>query len=259
MSSKLFPYVLRNNQWIKSEEISIDDIAVLVDTQRDIIWYHESEKCTARTKFEARGLLTQLKEKYVPYKFKRIDNTSPQDILYKLEELRKEETALRMEVLGREIQDFSVVLFYLNIAAGLLQVFSVIFLITTLFWPQTFDSQSFLNYSVNINTFTSAIDFLTFLVLISFILFSLTGFLGVSSKRGDILKVSGLLAIILYLSLIYIRIGITPQFLYYTLVMPDLVIRTDAYTWFVIGAEMILITCIIISVGSGVYWLKKTE
>jgi len=67
--------------------------------------------------------------------------------------------------------------------------------------------------------------------------------------------VSIILAIILYLALIYIRVG--QLFLYFEVELPNLIIRADAFRFFVIGAEIILIICVLISLGSGIRWLTK--
>ncbi len=257
MSSNLFSYILKQNQWIKSDEISIDDVAVLVDTQRDIIWYYESERSTARTKFEARGLLTQLKEKYVPYKFKKIDNTSPQDVLNEIETLRKGRSGLKMEILGKKIHDFSSVLYSLNITAGLLQVLTVFFLALTLSWQESVNELSFLAYEVNYIEYVGYIDILSFLILVSFIVFCITSFFGLVTRLSNFSRVSIILAIVLYLALIYIRIG--QLYLYFEIELPNLIIRADAFRFFLLGGEIILIIAVLISLSSSIHWFRKGE
>lgn len=257
MSSKLFPYLLKNNQWIKLDEISSDDVAVLVDTSRDIIWYLEGEKATARIKFDARGLLGELKKKYVPYKFKKIDSRAPIDVLDKIEELKKSSSTLSMKFRGKEIQEFSKYLYSLNIIAGILQVIGMIIITGALFWPQVYDSQSYLNYIIDSNHFDFYIELDSLLLFLSLIIFFFTSFFGIIVRRKMFATISIFLAVIIFFSLLYIRIG--PALLYFqaTTPFPNILIRADAFLFFIIGLEIILIISIMGSIIPGTYCLIK--
>ncbi len=258
MSSKLFSYLLKNNQWIKSDAISIDDVTVLVDTTRDIIWYLEEKKATARKKFEARGLLGELKKKYEPYKFKKIDSRAPIDVLDKIEELKKSTSHLSMKFRGKEIQEFSKYLYFLNIVAGVLQVISMIIITWALSWPQVYDSQSYLNYIINSNHFYFYIELDSLLLFFSLIIFIFTSFFGIIILRRKIFTTSSIfLAVIIFLSLIYIRIGPTLLYFQATSPFPNVLIRVDAFLFFIIGVDIILFVSIVGSIIPGTYWLIK--
>lgn len=254
MSSKLFPYLLKNNQWIKSEAISSDDVAVLVDTTRDIIWYLEGEKSSARTKFDARGLLGQLKIKYIAYKFKRIDNRAPKDVLDKIEELKRTE-GIKLRI--NEIQKFSKYLYSLNIIAGVIQIIGMIFITWALFWSQAYDSQFFLNYIVNSNHFDFYIDLVSILILSSMIIFIFTSFFGIILRKKSFVIISIILAVTSYFSLAYIRLGSTSLFLWPTTPFPNVMIRVDAFLFFILGVDIILFTNIVSAIIPEIYWLIK--
>ncbi len=257
MSSKLFSYLLKNNQWIKSDAISIDDVTVLVDTRRDIIWYLEGEKATARTKFDARGLLGELKKKYIPYKFKKIDSRAPIDVLDKIEELKKSTSHLGMKFRGKEIQEFSKYLYFLNIVAGILQVIGMIIITWALSWPQVYDSQSYLNYIINSNHFYFYIELDSLLLFFSLIIFIFTSFFGIILRRKIFTTSSIFLAVIIFLSLVYIRIGPTLLYFQATSPFPNILIRVDAFLFFIIGVDIILFVSIVGSIIPGTYWLIK--
>lgn len=257
MSSKLFSYLLKNNQWIKSDAISIDDVTVLVDTRRDIIWYLEGEKATARTKFDARGLLGELKKKYIPYKFKKIDSRAPIDVLDKIEELKKSTSHLSMKFRGKEIQEFSKYLYFLNIVAGVLQVICMIIITWALSWPQVYDSQSYLNYFINSNHFYFYIELDSLLLFFSLIIFIFTSFFGIILRRKIFTTSSIFLAVIIFLSLVYIRIGPTLLYFQATSPFPNILIRVDAFLFFIIGVDIILFVSIVGSIIPGTYWLIK--
>ncbi len=257
MSSKIFSYLLKNNQWIKSDAISIDDVTVLVDTRRDIIWYLEGEKATARTKFDARGLLGELKKKYIPYKFKKIDSRAPIDVLHKIEELKKSTSHLSMKFRGKEIQEFSKYLYSLNIVAGILQIIGMIIITWALSWPQIYDSQSYLNYIINSNHFYLYIELDSLLLFFSLIIFIFTSFFGIILRRKIFTTSSIFLAVIIFLSLVYIRIGPTLLYFQATTPFPNILIRLDAFLFFIIGVDIILLISIVGSVIPGTYWLIK--
>ena len=61
MSSKLFPYKLTKGQWFRAESFTESDIAVIVDTTREMIWFWEGNKSSARSRSNARDMLGQLK------------------------------------------------------------------------------------------------------------------------------------------------------------------------------------------------------
>lgn len=257
MSSKIFSYLLKNNQWIKSDAISIDDVTVLVDTRRDIIWYLEGEKATARTKFDARGLLGELKKKYIPYKFKKIDSRAPIDVLDKIQELKKSTSHLSMKFRGKEIQEFSKYLYSLNIVAGILQIIGMIIITWALSWPQVYDSQSYLNYIINSNHFYFYIELDSLLLFFSLIIFIFTSFFGIILRRKIFTTSSIFLAVIIFLSLVYIRIGPTLLYFQATTPFPNILIRLDAFLFFIIGVDIILLISIVGSVIPGTYWLIK--
>ncbi len=257
MSSKLFSYLLKNNQWIKSDAISIDDVTVLVDTTRDIIWYLEGEKATARTKFDARGLLGELKKKYIPYKFKKIDSRAPIDVLDKIEELKKSTSHLSMKFRGKEIQEFSKYLYSLNIVAGILQIIGMIIITWALSWPQVYDSQSYLNYIINSNYFDFYIELNSLLLFLSMIIFIFTSFFGIIVRRKMFTTSSIFLAVIIFFSLVYIRIGPTLLYFQATTPFPNILIRVDAFLFFIIGVDIILLISIVGSVIPETYWLIK--
>ncbi len=259
MSSKLFSYLLKNNQWIKSDAISIDDVTVLVDTRRDIIWYLEGEKATARTKFDARGLLGELKKKYIPYKFKKIDSRAPIDVLDKIEELKKSTSHLGMKFRGKEIQEFSKYLYSLNIVAGILQIIGMIIITWALSWPQVYDSQSYLNYIINSNHFYFYIELDSLLLFFSLIIFIFTSFFGIILRRKIFTTSSIFLAVIIFLSLVYIRIGPTLLYFQATSPFPNILIRVDAFLFFIIGVDIILFVSIVGSIIPGTYWLIKKK
>ena len=88
-SSKLFPYKMKKKTWYRAEDVTESDIAVIVDTSRDTIFYWEGSKSSARNRSDAREILGQLKKKYIPYRFKRVTaTTSPSEVLDKLAELK---------------------------------------------------------------------------------------------------------------------------------------------------------------------------
>ncbi len=177
-SVKLFPYKIYKGQWFRAKDLTDSDIAVIVDTDSDIIWYFEGDKSSARMRSHAREILGQLKKKYVKYTFKRVSPNTPEPILIKLDDLKKESFKGNLPGVKLGLRDFSRLFYILGIIAGGLLAFSFIYLLTALGWAQDTETYAHSHYIVNYISLTSYFDIVSFSALFAFILAVISAFFG---------------------------------------------------------------------------------
>ncbi|MHA1282859.1 MAG: hypothetical protein ACTSQP_10175 [Promethearchaeota archaeon] len=117
-ATKLFPYKMKKGQWFRAEDMTESDIVVIVDTSTETIWFYEGEKSSSRNRSIARELLGQLKRKYVPYRFKRVTNNSPEIILNKIDELKEKSFTGKIPGIKLELKDYSRIFYIMNLIAS---------------------------------------------------------------------------------------------------------------------------------------------
>ena len=256
MSSKLFPYKLTKGQWFRAESFTESDIAVIVDTNREMIWFWEGTKSSARSRSNARDMLGQLKKKYIVYKFKRITSVSPEDILQRLEELREKSFTGKIPGLKLELTDFSKIFYILNVVASLLIIISACFLWVMLFASQI-DIGGAIYYSIISINFSQSIDLVSLILLISCAIFICSSLFGYFLKK----KLFSLMTLIAlcFIFIAFFMIRIWDVIVYYQEAGNSILIRKDVFILFILSLNFLIIPGLAIGLIMGLLGLKNLK
>jgi hypothetical protein len=255
MSSKLFPYKLVKGQWFRAESCTESDIAVIVDTTREMIWFWEGTRSSARGRSNARDMLGQLKKKYIVYKFKRVTSGSPEDILERLEDLREKSFTGKIPGLRLELKDFSKIFYFLNIISSFLMVSSIVLLWLMLFGPQTEVGVSLIHYSINFKEFTLNIDLISLILLLGFAIFVCSSLFGYFLKKKSFSSMTLIALCFIFIAFFMVRIWDISMF--YENSGNNILIRKDVFILFVLSLNALIIPGIGIGLVVGILGLKN--
>lgn len=255
-ASKLFPYKMKKNTWYRADDITESDIAVIVDTKTDTIWFYEGTRSSARNRSNAREILGQLKKKYVPYKFQRVTKNSPEDIIQKLEELKARNFTGKIPGLNYEIKEFSRIFYYLSFVASVLVLISMIYMIQGLTWSEV-SIDNYAHYSVDYNLFILYKDFISYSALSGFLIFIISAIFGFLVKKNMFSIVWIIAAILLFIAFFMLRIW--DIILFYKLDGQNIVIRKDALILFILCLEFLIGQASVLGIIVGVIGIKNKE
>ncbi len=256
MSSKLFPYKLTKGQWFRAESFTESDIAVIVDTNREMIWFWEGDKSSARSRSYARDMLGQLKKKYIVYKFKRITSGSPEDILERLEDLREKSFTGKITGIRLELKDFSKIFYILNIVASSLIIISTIILGLMLFGTQI-EINGTLHYSLISIEFLQSIDLISLILLFSFVIFACSALFGHFLKK-KLFSLMTLIAVC-FIFIAFFMVRIWDVIIFYQESGIYIMIRKDVLTLFILCLSFLTISGLIIGLIMGLIGLKNLK
>ncbi len=245
MSFKLFPYKMKEGQWFKTSNCSESDIIVIVDTTREMIWFWEGSKSSARNRSNARGLLGQLKQRYIVYKFKRITNNSPEDILLSLETLKEKRYTDKISGGKYELKDFTRLLFFLNIIGSILATVTIVYLWSFLFWTETNTY-----YPIDKNDFLFYISLSSYCLLSSFIIFIISALYGHSLKKDKFATITLIAAIFMFTA--FFIIFIWDNMFIYIKLEKEFLIRRDVLLLFVLCLEFLIIPGTVLGIIMGI-------
>ena len=255
MSSKLFPYKLVKGQWFRAESFTESDIAVIVDTSREMIWFWEGSKSSARIRSNAREMLGQLKKKYIIYRFKRVMSSSPEDILERLEDLREKSFTGKIPGLKLELKDFSQIFYILNVISSSLIVICSVLLMLMLFEPQTSTGVSFAHYSFKAQDFLLKINLISLLLLLSFVIYTFSSLFGHFLKKKLFSSMTLVALCIIFISLFMIRIW--DNIIFFEETGNNILIRKDVMILFIFGLNALIIPGLSIGLVMGLLGLRK--
>ena len=236
MSSNLFPFIYKQEEWFSAEGVNDSDIGVIVDTDRAVIWFFEGPKSSARNRSSAKELLTDLRQKYELYAFKRISNESPKDILEYLEELKKHDYITRIRYFQYDLEKISKYYFYLNNLGCVLLITAFTFLTGFLFISNQFYIDPFSYFSLDIERFILIVDLVSILFISSFIIFIITSFFGIILNKRALLIYNLITSIVVFMAFFMLRIwDIT---LYHEIIGSIIYIRLDAIFLFIFNLDL---------------------
>lgn len=255
MSSKLFPYKMKKGQWFRAEDVTDSDIAVIVDTTRDTIFFWEGARSSARSRSNARDLLGQLKKKYIPYKFQRVTNNSPEEILFKIEDLKAQSFTGRIPGVKFELKDFNKIFYILNIVSAVLAVISMVLIWQAPFWTETSTGLAHVHYSIDYNIHLLYVNLNSLLLLVAFLIIACTSFAGHVLKKKA--YSTNTLVAMCFLFIAFFLMRIWDNIMYYEVVGNNLLFRKDVMLLFLLSMEVIIIPGMILSFLMGFNGLKE--
>lgn len=256
-TSKLFPYKMKKETWYRAKSLTESDIAVIVDTNTETIWFWEGNKSSARNRSTAREILGKLKKKYIPYRFKRVTKNSPDNILFKLEQLQEESFKGKIAGVRLESKDFSRLFYDLNLASSLLIVGVMIYLWSGLFWSSTINEQGYLLFSINYNQFLFYIAFNSFVLLVSFLIFMSSAFFGRVLKKRLFSYLSLIAGVFTFIAFFIMRIWDVT--IYFSLEGNNILIRNDVFVLFVLALEFLITPALGVGILTGILGLRNIQ
>lgn len=255
-ATKLFPYKMMRGQWFRADEMTDSDIVVIVDTSTETIWFHEGPKSSARNRSNAREMLGQLKKKYLPYRFKRVTNNSPEPILNKIDELQEKSFTGKIPGIKLEFKDYSKIFYILNLIGSGLLALSIAFLWTILL-SANMGMDSYLHYEIDYNYFLFYIDFNSFNILAASLIFIISAFFGKLLKKNLFSFLSVIVGIITFIGFFILRIW--DVLLFFEDRGNAILIRSDALTLFVLNLQILVMAGMIIGFLTAILGLKNIQ
>ena len=257
MSSNLFAYKFKNNQWHNADDINESDIVVIVDSSRNIIWYFEGRNSSARKRNNARGLLGDLKNKHATYKFKKITSNTPRDIIRELQILKEQFFASTIKQLNVDISKISQIYFYLNAFGNLLIILSLTVIILLIGGTGTRIYENYMHFSFRLVDFEMIFMLLSLLSLISFLLFLFAGLIVLILKQKIIATYNIFGSVIIFIA--FYIISTWTNILYFELDYQNILIRIDVFTLFVFILAILYIIGLFIGFVMSILGFKKVE
>lgn len=257
MSSNLFAYKFKNDQWHKADDINESDIGVIVDSSRNIIWYVEGRNSSARKRNNARGLLGELKNKHATYKIKKITSNTPRDIIRELQILKEQFFASTIKQLNVDISKISNTYFYLNAFGNLLIIVSLTIIILLIGGTSTRIHENFMHFSISFVDFEMIFMILSLLSLISFLLFLFAGLIVLILKQKIVATYNIFGSILIFIA--FYMIGTWTNILYFEIDYQVILIRIDVFTLFVFNLAILYIIGLFIGFVMSLLGFKKVE
>jgi len=246
---------MKKGQWFRADDITESDIAVIVDSNTDTIWFWEGQRSSARNRSKAREILGLLKKKYIPYRFKRVTRNSPLEVLTKLEELKELSFTGKISGIKYELKDFSRVLYILNIIGGILAIISMIYLWQALYWTETSEGLDYMHFSVDFTFFLSYINISSYILLAITLMYMFSAFFGGILKKKSFYLLSILAACAIFVAFFMVRIW--DVILFYEEIDNDILIRKDALILFSFCLEVLLIPGMVLGMITGISGLRS--
>jgi hypothetical protein len=257
MSSNLLTYKFKSKQWYKAEGINEKDVAVIVDPSRNLIWYFEGKKSSARKRNKARNSLDQLKNQHATYKFKKVNRKAPRDIIREVAILKEDFFINSLKNLNVDVLKISKAYFYINCFGGLFTIINFVFSLLFLVGSSTviFDNQ--IHYSFTVSNFQLYLMLQSILSLSSFILFSTTAVISLLFKQR-IPAVYNILGSVLIFIAFYMII-ISNSLMYSEVIYQQVFIRADVFILFNINIDLLYLIIIFIAFIMGITAFKYID
>jgi len=246
---------MKKGQWFRAEDVTDSDIAVVVDTTRDTIFFWEGTKSSARSRSNARELLGQLKKKYIPYKFQRVTNNSPEEILNKLEELKAQSFTGRIPGVKLELKDFNKIFYLLNIVSAVLAVVSMVLIWQAPFWEETSAGLAYVHYSIDFNAHLLYVNLNSLLLLLSFLILACTSFAGHVLKKKA--YSTNTLIAMCFIFIAFFLMRIWDNIIFYEELGNNLLFRKDVMLLFLLSMEVIIVPGMVLGFLMGFNGLKE--
>ena len=257
MSSNILTYKFKSKQWQKAEGINENDVAVIVDPTRNLIWYYEGKKSSARKRNKARNSLDQLKNQHANYKFRKVNRKAPRDIIREVAILKEDFFINSLKSLNVNVLKISKAYFYLNSFGGLFNIINFILSLLFLVGSSTviFDGQ--IHYSLTLSNFQLYLMLQSILSLSSFILFSTTAVISLLFKQR-IPAVYNILGSVLIFIAFYMLI-ISNSLMYSDIIFQQIFIRADVFVLFNLNIEMLYLISLFIAFIMGITAFKYID
>ena len=257
MSSNLFAYKFKNDQWHNADDINESDIVVIVDSSRNLIWYLEGRNSSARKRNKARGLLGDLKKKHATYKIKKITSNTPRDIIRELQILKEQFFASTIKQLNVDISKVSRAYFYLNAFGNLFIIVSLTIIILLIEGTGTQIHENFMHFSIRLVDFEMVFFFISLLSLISFLLFLFAGLIVLILKQKIVATYNIFGSILIFIA--FYMISTWTNILYFEIDYKTILIRIDVFTLFVLTLAILYMIGLFIGFIMSILGFKKVE
>jgi hypothetical protein len=249
MSSNLFTYKLGKGQWYKADYINESDIAVIVDTIRNTIWFFEGSKSTSRDRSNARELLVELKNNYKLYEFKWISDIAPIEILEELERFKEMSYLKGFLGVRYNLTKFSKLYVYLNFLGAFLVIVNFVFLAEIVFSSGTIIYNGYPHYSFDLNTFNFSIYFVSILMLASFLIFINSALMVLLLKKKKSFIYSFIASIFVFVAFFILRIW--NVIIFYEEISFIIYIRKDLLILLIFNLQLLQIISVILGCFTG--------
>ena len=257
MSSNLLPYKFKSKQWHQAEGINESDVAVIVDSNRNLIWYFEGKKSSARKRNKARNSLSQLKNQHATYKFKKVNRMAPRDIIREVAILKEDFFINSLKSLNVDVLKISRAYFYLNCFGGLFIIINFVISFLFLSGSSTVIFNNHIHYSLTISNFQLYIMLQSILSLTSFILFSTSGIISLFFKQRIPAVYNILGSILIFIA--FIMLTVSSSLIYSDVVFQQIFIRADVFLLFNLNIEMLYLISLFIAFIMGITAFKYID
>jgi len=257
MSSNLLPYKFKSKQWHKAEGINESDVAVIVDPSRDLIWYFEGKNSSARKRNKARNSLGELKDQHATYKFKKVNRSTPRDIIREFAILKEDFYNIAVKNLNVNVSLISKSYFYLNILGGLLNIISFVFSLFLVIGSSTSILDNNIHYILNATNFQSYLILLFVTSLISFIFYAISAVICSLFKQRTpaIFNIIG--SILTFMA--FFIISVSDSLMYSVSNFQQVFIRADVFILFNIYIETLFLISLGIAFIMGTIGFKRID
>jgi ribosomal protein L29 len=239
MSSNLFPYKYSKEEWYKADFFNESDVAVIVDTSREIIWLYTGKSSTARKRINARELLNDLMKNYSSYALKDVSEETPDDILAQLEDLREEYFRRRMSTLTYDIRKVSNTFFYISCLACLLLILAFTFSILGMLGSGTSLLNGYNHVIINVSNFSFQVIFIASLILASFLSFIITFLIALFLRKKSLIFYIIITLIFSFLG--FFLITNWDSLIFSEIIGQVIFFRVDVFTLYIVNLNIILI------------------
>ncbi|MHA1671701.1 MAG: hypothetical protein ACTSV5_14175 [Promethearchaeota archaeon] len=257
MSSNIFAYKFKNNQWNKADDINESDIVVIIDSSRNAIWYFEGRNSSAKKRNNARGLLGDLKNKHRTYKIKKITSNTPKEIIRELQILKEQFFASTIKQLNVDISKLSQMYFYLNTFSNLLIIVSLTIIILLIGGSGTRFHENFMHFSIRFVDIEMIFMVLSLLSLISFLLFLSTGLIVLILKQKIIATYNIFGSILIFIA--FYMICTWTNIFYFEFDYQFILIRIDVFTLFALNLAILYVIGLFIGFVMSIIGFKKID
>ncbi|MBY9003406.1 MAG: hypothetical protein KGD73_05495 [Candidatus Lokiarchaeota archaeon] len=257
MSSNLFAYKFKNDQWHNADGINESDIVVIVDSSRNLIWHFEGRNSSARKCNKARELLGEIKNKHATYKIKKITSKTPRDIIRELQILKEQYFASTIQQLNVDISKVSQAYFYLNAFGNLLIIISLTIIILLIGGTGTQIYENYQHFSIRLVDFEMIFIVLSLLSLISFLLFLFAGLIVLVLKQKIVATYNIFGSILTFIA--FYMISTRTNVFYLEIDFQTILIRIDVFSLFVFNVAILYIISLFIGFVMSFLGFKKVD
>ena len=257
MSSNLLAYKFKSKQWDKAEGINENDVAVIVDPTRDLIWYFEGKKSSARKRNKARNSLNQLKNQHATYKFKKVNRMAPRDIIREIAILKEDFFVSSLKNLNVDVLKISKAYFYLNCIGGLFNIINFVISFLFVLGSNRVILDNYTNYSLFVPNFQLYLLLQSILSFSSFILFATTAVISLLFKQRTPAVYNILGSILIFIA--FFMLLTSNALIYSDVTFQQIFIRADAFVLFNLNIEMLYLISLFIAFIMGITAFKYID